>query len=261
MQLVFARGRTVTDAETVRPLFVNNIGYYKDMTESVVVERTQGRQDYHLIFVSAGEIECNFGRARSGECVFYKPRECQRYEYLPGEKTSYIWVHYSGSEAADVLSIPSGIVDCGENAGQIYELLMRATKAIVDGIPFSDRYSEGLLRAACALIEGGGESFFVFGTAVSMMRDFCEDYSLADYASAAGMSEGHFIRSFKKNIGKTPVEFRIDLQIEQAKTLLVETELKIDIVASLSGFTDALYFSRVFKKRTGLSPSQFRKQC
>ena len=94
-----------------------------------------------------------------------------------------------------------------------------------------------------------------------MMRDFERDYKLKDYAEVMGVSEGHFIRSFKKSTGKTPLEYRACEQIEYAKTLLIETKLKNKDVASLAGFPDALYFSRVFRKHTGLSPSKFRKQC
>lgn len=261
MQLIFARGRTVTDFVTSRPLYINNVGYYRDVTENLLIERECGRKDYHFIFVSSGVVESNFGKAREGECIVYKPREYQRYEYLPGEKTTYFWVHYSGTEAESVLSVPSGIVDCGENASQIHELLMRATKAIADGMPSSDKYAEGIIRAACALIEGGKGSFKGFGKVISMMKDFGENYSTADYAAAAGYSEGYFIRSFKRSTGKTPIGYQTAIKVENAKALLVETSLKIETIASLSGFSDALYFSRVFKRETGLSPSEFRKQC
>ena len=261
MQLMFARGRTETDGVADKSLHVNNVGYYRDLTSSMAVDRKRGRRDYHLIFVASGSVSTNFGKASAGDCVFYRPKECQRYEYEPSEKCAYVWVHYSGIDADKVLSVPSGITDCAENAGQIYELLMRMAKAVADGGAGSDKYAEGLLIATCALIENVNHEAQPFGKAISMMRDFSQNCKAKDYADASGMSEGHFIRSFKKSTGKTPIEYKTDLQIEYAKTLLVETPISVSEVATQVGFADALYFSRVFKSRTGLSPTAFRKQC
>ena len=72
------------------------------------------------------------------------------------------------------------------------------------------------------------------------------------------MGEAHFTRLFKRYYGKAPVEFAIRLRIEQAKSMLRETDMKIKAIADATGYSDALYFSRLFKKACGCSPSEYR---
>lgn len=80
-------------------------------------------------------------------------------------------------------------------------------------------------------------------------------------------SEGHCIdyirRLFKKTHGCTPVEYVTRLRIDRAKKLLEGNCLRhysISEIAGLSGFEDVSYFSRVFRKQMGLSPTEYEKQ-
>lgn len=74
-------------------------------------------------------------------------------------------------------------------------------------------------------------------------------------------SSDHFRRRFKKEAGTTPTSYLINLRIEHAKQLLGHREttgLPIKDIALTCGFSNPYYFSRLFKERTGLSPSDFR---
>jgi len=82
--------------------------------------------------------------------------------------------------------------------------------------------------------------------------------SLSDLASETHYSPYHFLRLFKQHTGKTPFEYLLDLKIEKAKTLLKKTDYSIAETSYLSGFSSTSYFSQTFKKKTGLSPSQYR---
>jgi AraC-like DNA-binding protein len=98
-----------------------------------------------------------------------------------------------------------------------------------------------------------------FAKAIAMMNDFSQNHTLSDYAQASFMSEGHFTRAFKSFYGVSPIKYKTKLQTDYAKYLLASTSLKVSAVATLSGIADPLYFSRVFKKNTGCSPEQYRK--
>ncbi len=260
MQLVFARGRIASATVSAEKLFINNCGYYLGLKENMPMERERGRADYHLVFVYKGEMRSNLGKAVAGECLYYPPNVPQRYEYSAGEKTAYFWIHYSGAACEELFGgATAGIIRCGAHAAQIHELFLRTVHAISNPFPESERYALGIFQAICALVRGGEKENTPFRSVISMMEDFPKNYGVADYAEKAKMSRGHFIRSFKAFTGKTPIEYRTDLMIAHAKNLLLETSLNVGIIGELSGFSDGLYFSKIFKKRVGLSPTDFRK--
>ena len=88
-----------------------------------------------------------------------------------------------------------------------------------------------------------------------------KDISISDLAETFSLNPTYMSRVFKQQTGRTPTRFITELRINQAKKLLVQqTELEIKEVAVLTGFQDQGYFSRLFKKESGVSPLDYRKQ-
>jgi AraC-like DNA-binding protein len=75
-----------------------------------------------------------------------------------------------------------------------------------------------------------------------------------------GCSEGYFHRLFRKRTGRTPMGYLTEVRMRHARRLLEETALPIKEIATLAGFEDPLYFSRVFRKEAGLSPAPYRER-
>jgi len=95
--------------------------------------------------------------------------------------------------------------------------------------------------------------------AIEYIRDnYQNNISLNDLASQTHYSSYHFLRLFKQHTGKTPFAFLLDVKLEKAKTLLKHTDNSIEEICYLSGFSNPSHFSQIFKKKTGLSPSQYR---
>ena len=82
--------------------------------------------------------------------------------------------------------------------------------------------------------------------------------TVSDLSAKCYMSDTYFRRLFQKVYGRTPLSYLIYLRVEHAKALLSELGSSVSEVASASGFTDVKYFSTVFKKTTGTSPSKYR---
>ncbi|HEU5110119.1 MAG TPA: response regulator transcription factor, partial [Micromonosporaceae bacterium] len=80
-------------------------------------------------------------------------------------------------------------------------------------------------------------------------------------AKAAGMSEDYLSRLFHRELGLSPWDYLNRLRIEQAKERLREGDESIQVVARRVGFHDRAYFSRIFRKLTGMPPQVYRENA
>ena len=83
--------------------------------------------------------------------------------------------------------------------------------------------------------------------------------STEDIARAGGVHVGHLHRIFPAETGMTVGEYLTHLRIEKAKTLLMHTDISNSSIATRTGFSSQQYFCRLFKKKTGMSPQDYRK--
>ncbi|WP_299183424.1 AraC family transcriptional regulator [uncultured Neptuniibacter sp.] len=92
-----------------------------------------------------------------------------------------------------------------------------------------------------------------------MQTHIHEQLDLDTLAGSISLSKYHFVKKYKEVTGTTPINHFIQLKIERACHLLDTTNNGINEVAFAVGYEDAYYFSRIFKKLMGVSPSQYRK--
>ncbi len=83
---------------------------------------------------------------------------------------------------------------------------------------------------------------------------------VAAMAARSGLPERSFDRRFRKATGMSPLEYVHTLRLEEAKQQLEATQLPIEAIAGECGYEDAGYFSRLFSKRVGLTPAQYRRR-
>jgi len=89
-------------------------------------------------------------------------------------------------------------------------------------------------------------------------RDYMSEITVNELAAELSVSRAWLSRCFKEVTGKTIKEYVTDLRISHAKDLLTQTPIPIAEVAAACGYADAMFFSRMFKKVTGCTPSQWR---
>jgi AraC-like DNA-binding protein len=89
-------------------------------------------------------------------------------------------------------------------------------------------------------------------------KHFTEKISIEKLADKAGMSMSSLLRHFKRINGSSPKEYLINLRVNYACELLDTTRLSIDEIAFNAGFNDSNYFSREFRKVTGITPSKYK---
>ncbi|MFB5678901.1 helix-turn-helix domain-containing protein [Paenibacillus terreus] len=84
---------------------------------------------------------------------------------------------------------------------------------------------------------------------------------LQDMAEVSGCSKFHLTREFERKLGLSPGRYLTRMRLERAAALLLEpVSLTLEQVAEQSGFSNANYFGKVFRKYTGMAPGEFRKE-
>ncbi len=86
-----------------------------------------------------------------------------------------------------------------------------------------------------------------------------ENVSMPDIARKLNVSYATFRHTFKKYTGLSPAQYFINLRLHRAKELLRGTSIPIKEISYRLHFENPEYFATLFKKRTGLKPSNFRK--
>lgn len=119
--------------------------------------------------------------------------------------------------------------------------------------------SAGRVESEFSLGVHAGEADLVKAVSLYLQENYRHPYSLERLATSFGCKVAYLLRLYSKITGSTPTRDLIRLRIEKAKRLLVgHPHLEVKQVAAAVGYDDALYFSRLFKRETGVNPSVFK---
>lgn len=87
---------------------------------------------------------------------------------------------------------------------------------------------------------------------------YMEDISLQDVAAQLNYSDAYFCKFFKQNFDKNFIMYLSELRVEKAKELLADMTVNVKEISQRVGFRDSGYFTKVFKRVTGVTPSEYR---
>lgn len=261
-----------------KPLIVGSCGTYRLITkEKLPTYRPKGRLDYQLIYIAAGKghffINGKEEIVPAGHMVLYRPKEVQKYNYYGADKTEVYWVHFTGSNIKNILKeyhLPSsGNIIYTGNSSVFHEIFRKMISELQMCKPHFEEYLSMLLKEIFLHIsrqtfENKKCNTFVHAEMEESTKYFNNHYNtdinIENYAASKHMSTCWFIRNFKDYNGISPMRYILNLRIANAKNLLHTTSYTIAEIADIVGYDNALYFSKLFKKYTGLSPSEYRKQ-
>ena len=263
-----------------KPLIVGSCGTYHLYTRpKLPTYRPRGRVDFQLLYIASGIAHFYFDHNETdtivpaGHMVLYRPREPQRYVYYGNEQTEVYWVHFTGSNVKKILGsygitnemrvLPTGTsLDYARIFKQMIHELQRCQTHYPEVLTL-------LLRQLFILIhrqltrEHTRKNDYLDAEMSLAMQFFNDNYNtevnIEEYASARGMSVSWFIRSFKQYTHTTPMQYIVSRRITNAQMLLETTNYNITEIGQIVGYDNPLYFSRIFRKQKGMSPSDYRK--
>ena len=254
-----------------RPLIVGSCGTYRLFTcPRLPTQRPKGRLDFQLLYVASGKTHFYFDKSEkdtvvtAGHMVLYRPKEPQRYIYYGEEQAEVYWVHFTGGSVKKILKshgITDGmrILSTGtslEYASLFKQMILELKRCQADYEELLTLLLQQLFIAIHRHMtreQKPGNDYLdtEMETAIQYFNEnYNKDISVEAYAASRGMSVSWFIRSFKQHTGTTPMQYIVSTHIANAQILLER----------IVGYDNPLYFSRIFRKQKGVSPSGYRKQ-
>lgn len=273
----FLNHSQISFEDNSKPLIICSCGTYRlhSVTRFPTL-RPKGRPDYQLLYIAAGKAHFFFDDKEeivsAGHMVIYYPKEPQKYIYYGTDKTEVYWVHFTGGAVAQLLNhyqIPTSSHVFYSGTSAEYPWLFR--QMIQELKMCRQNYEELLtmmlrqifLLAGRQLLEKTGDNYIqeeIEKATYYFNDNYHKDISIEEYAASHHMSTCWFIRSFKRYTGMTPMQYVLSIRIANAQNLLKTTNYNISEIAAIVGYDNPLYFSRIFKKQTGLSPKEYRKR-
>lgn len=269
-------GHDVDDASCEHSFFVLSCGHYQLIKrQKFETLRREGRQDWQILFIAGGKahfyLKDGEQTASEGEAFLYPPGCPQRYGYFLNEKPDIYWMHFSGAQANDLLK-KAGLPELTVFHAGIHSDCALLFDRIIRELQLCGLYCQEMAsNHAQALIyllsrgmkeKSGPPS--AAGPEIQQLLEWIhrhpeESLPMTEYARRANMSVSNFIRRFKAQTGLPPQRYILRFRMGHARELLASSRLPVTDIARIVGYDNPLYFSRMFKKETGISPREYRQ--
>lgn len=152
---------------------------------------------------------------------------------------------------------------------QSKETLLTGEQILTDDVISQLQIKAGILQLIGILMEAGlmcqsprteSQKITAIKTVLSYITDhYHEKLYVQDLASQVNMNEQYFCRFFKRSIGKTPIDYINDYRLNKVIRLLETGDAQITEIYLECGFNNMGNFQRLFKRKTGITPLQYRK--
>ncbi|ACS99841.1 AraC family transcriptional regulator [Paenibacillus sp. JDR-2] len=246
---------------------------------------------WELVYVDKGEIEVGAGSRRymlkQGGLIFHKPNEFHSLTAIPGKAPNVIVMTFDcHSKEMDrlsdkvflldheQLSVMARILSEGANAFALpfHYPLVRKPNPSLGSEQLVKIHLESLLilllrgdtsrdygRAPMLLTKEKEEARLVSAIVSLMEERLSSQLSLLEISRTLHIANTKLKEQFKRHTGKTVMEYYAHMKLEKAKLLIREDGHNFTEIALQLGFSSVHYFSKAFKRSTGMSPSEYAK--
>lgn len=195
---------------------------------------------------------------------------CHSFYHINENFITKYWFHFDlqtgGTDLLNSIHFPY-CVDIGNNETikQYFEqILTHASEHNIISELYMKSSILGLLAEYLKLANADSELFIPKTIEIGEITEYINAHiggkvNLNELAEMAHMHPNYFIRFFREQTGTTPIKYINRRKMEEAKSMLENSDLPVSEIMNIVGFTDSGHFSKFFKSYTGYSPKQFRK--
>lgn len=262
-------GSVVYLEDMEKPLYVSGCGCQRFPSRNYSVQRPAGRPDYQLLYIHKGCghycIGGHWQEFPAGSLILYSPSEPQIYSYYTKDNPLIYWIHFTGTEVPALLEkygISNGYVGENRLLKQLFDeiiLELQLKKPLFQDITLHlfQQLLPQIHRLCLSRSTTDDQAVQIDRLIIRLNQQYMDPWDLSAMAKFCSLSPYYFAHQFKAVTGIAPVQYLNRLRIEKAKELLLTEDLSVSEAATLVGYRDPLYFSKVFKKATGSSPKSF----
>ncbi len=256
-------------------LFITDIGYYPKAEHHHRI-REKGVGQYVLIYCVDGSgfyvVDGKRHEVKKNQYFILPIGKPHEYGSTEGHFWTVYWLHFCGKAAhvfAEGAATPQTInVTMQSRISERINIFDEILTTLHFGDSIEDlRYASSLLSHFLASMRYLGQfrrakasaEKDIVEQAIHYMRENIENrITMAEVLRYVGYSQSHFSTVFKKKTGMSPLSYFNRLKVEHACKLLKTTDLKVNMICYKVGIEDPLYFSRLFSKVMGMSPTDYR---
>lgn len=242
------------------PLQINCVGA---VSEVLSFSAKSVRQDYYYIYVLKGEMLLEDCRLFPGDVIVYEPGH--DYQYVSQGETAYLWAHYTGFEARSLTQSAGLVLNRRHHIG-VHREIISCFRQLFREFIINDASAGQLclyilreiLLFTARYAQSGDKSSLPLLAIEYIHRSYREPVHIDALARMEHMSCTAFRSAFKQHTGVSPNEYIIGQRISAACQLLSQTDKSVSAIAADVGYPDQYYFSRIFRKKMGMSPLRYR---
>jgi len=232
-------------------------------------------QEFQLIYITrgAGIFESKTGgvhEIRVGSMFMLFPGEWHRYK--PYQETGWdeYWIAFDGETSDfDATVMPfsptNPVLDIGLNEALLEEFVHVTEDTGIEAVGYQQiiaARTQLILAIASALFQRQSSQSdmlrIIERAKCVMLEQIDTQQSVESIAADLGISYSAFRRAFRQCTGMSPAKYHMQLRLNTARELLRSTALPIAVIGERVGFDTAYYFTRIFREKTGLTPSSYR---
>ena len=232
---------------------------------------------FQIIYITKGEgvFETrNIKRkiVKEGSIIFISPNTWHR--YCPNKETGWkeYWISFNGEQAKkflekNILQKNKPIIEIGLNEtiikifNQILDLLENEPIGFREIISALTYQIIAQINSAEQIKQFGGKNIekIILKAKIILAENISKQINFEYLSEELNVGYSWFRKMFQRYTQLAPAQYFQLLKLNKSKTLLVETTMQISEISEFLGFRTQYYFSKFFKKRTGYSPSEWRK--